>query len=1004
MKRSDQELRVLVVGSGPIVIGQAAEFDYSGTQACKVLRSMGAYTVLLNSNPATIQTDPETAHRVYIRTVNWKSAEEIIIREKINALVGCMAGQTGLNTLLDLHDRGILSKYSVEVLGTDPESIRRAEDRILFHRIMRENGMKVPESMSIDADTWKEKIDQIDFYPFMARTSFTLGGKSGAIVRNRAEAESLFRHAFADGKHGEIEIEHALGGMVEMEYEVIRDSLGNSIMICNMENLDPMGVHTGESIVVTPSLTINDRLHQKMREMAIKIAGILNIKGACNVQFAIDQENQEVYIVEVNPRTSRSSALASKATGYPIAKIATEIITGRKLTEIMNPITGNTSASFEPSQDYVVVKIPLWPEKQFPGENSIGVSMKSTGETMGIGRAFEEAFFKALVSTEIDLSRYFRVKIDGQYLREHIRKPTRERVGCIINAILQGVSIRELSEMSGWDSRILARIHEPLSALFQLNRDEVWEMLPDLKRWGIPDRIISWATGITELELLSKRREMNIIPSYRIIDSSSGEYRSGTGYLYSTYFEEDESGGPLEKSVIIMGSGPNRIAQGLEFDYSAVKAVRHLGKTGWNSLMINSNPETVSTDFDESGQLYFEPLVPEYVSGLIDRKNPLGVILQFSGQTGQNMAMILSKVHGDEIILGTSCNSIMNIEERGIFSGFLQKNGILQPEWRTAGDVEEIMKSVGMLHFPVIVRSSYIIGGSLMRILRKEKDLELYLEEYRKIPDGMEVHISSYLEGAREFDLDFICNGEEIVTIGIMEHLEPAGVHSGDAISIGGPGIPDKKLRDNAIHIASLLSREFSLKGFANLQFMEKNGDIYIIELNSRASRTIPIMAKHSGQHWVETGTSVIMGAKLAQIKNEDKDYFAKIPVFPFDRYPDSEIELGPEMKSTGEAMVSGTTLEELKRNMIQELSMTRRILLFEENQSRIHSHGKSRVIPEKEAIKMLDTHEGLTVYCPSVEKSREIRRKCVERDIPLIMEKKVLTFLYPDIEEIVLN
>ncbi len=1001
MKNSEHDLRVLVIGAGPIVIGQAAEFDYSGTQACKVLREMGAYTVLINSNPATIQTDSDTADRVYIRTVNWKNAEKIIVEEKINAIIGCMAGQTGLNTLLELDKRGVLDKYSVRVLGTQPEYVRMAEDRILFHELMRLNGIRVPESMNIEAGSWKQKLDGIDFYPFMARTSFTLGGKSGAIIRNRKEAEELFSHVFSEGRQKEMEIEHALGGLVEMEYEVIRDSTGNSIMICNMENIDPMGVHTGESIVVTPSLTIHDSLHQRMRREALKIADLLRIEGACNVQFAIDHEKDEIYTVEVNPRTSRSSALASKATGYPIAKIATELITGKILTEIINPITGNTSASFEPSQDYVVVKIPLWPEKQFPEEHDIGVSMKSTGETMGIGRTFEESFFKAIVSTELDLSKYFMRKLPAEYIEQHIRSPSRVRLGCIINAIKSGYSCENISEMSGWDERILMRVYEPLRRLFSMNREEIMQNLRELKITGIPDRIISWSSGISEKELIEIRRKIGIFPVYRIIDSSSGEYRSGTRYLYSTYGEEDESGGPLEGSIIIMGSGPNRIAQGLEFDYSSVKAVRYLRKIGKKPLMINSNPETVSTDFDESAQLFFDPLVPEYVSGLIDMKKPEGIIVQFSGQTGQNMAGILSEIHGREIILGTSYESIMNIEDRNLFSKYLQENEVLQPEWTVAGYSDSILEKVRELGLPVIIRSSFIIGGSLMKILRREDEVSEYVSNLKESGSGVELHISRFMERAREFDMDFLCSSGEIQVVGMMEHLERAGVHSGDAISIGGEGIPEEYVKEEAIRIAGLLSSGFSLKGFANLQFMEKDGRIYVIELNSRASRTMPIMSKHSGIQWIEYGTELILGGKIRNITDESHGFYAKIPVFPFDRYHNSNASLGPEMKSTGEAMVSGRTLEELRKNMIAEMGLADHLIVFSKETAAMIHDGKIQAMSRDEAERLFDHPQDKTVFCSNGKTDSAIRKKCVARDIPFITDDRVFSFLYPEKMEI---
>jgi carbamoyl-phosphate synthase large subunit len=986
---SGTEKRVLVIGSGPVVIGQAAEFDYAGSQACRILKKLGFYTVLLNSNPATIQTDEEMADKIYIRTINLKNATEIIREEKINGIVSGMAGQTGLNILLELYDSGILEQYNVEIMGTPPDGIKMAEDRVKFHEAMVSNGLNVPESRIIHRELWRRELEEIDFYPFIARTSFTLGGKSGKVIQNKEEAGLFLSSTFKDDAIKQIEIERSLLGMIEMEYEVMRDDEGNSIMVCNMENLDPMGVHTGESVVVTPSLTIPDRVHQEMRRQALRIAEILMIRGACNVQFAVNPSNYDIYVVEANPRTSRSSALASKATGYPIAKIATYIISGYSLNEIRNPITGNTSAAFEPSQDYVTVKIPLWPDTKFPEDMNIGVSMKSVGETMGIGRNFEEAFLKAIVSLETDLSRYFNGSIPMDEVVRNISYPHSRRVVNIISAIIKGMDINEISKITGWSEEILSKINGVLNHIFRKKEEDLWKNLKEYKEMGIPDRIISWITGKSEKEILQYRINNGIMPSIKLIDSSSGEYRSQTTYAYSAYGEHDDVENTTMESILIMGAGPNRIAQGLEFDYSSVKAVREIRKIGMSAIMINSNPETVSTDFDTSDELYFDPLVPEYVCGIIMKRKVKGIIIQFSGQTGQNMASIISEVLGKGTILGTSAESIEKIENRDLFSSFLREEGILQPEWVSAHNGKEIEKAAETIGLPVIVRSSFIIGGSLFKILRNNSELRNYVS----MASEGNYHVSRYIENAREFDLDFISNGKDIRVCGIMEHLEEAGVHSGDAISIMGKGIPEMWISERATDIARKIAIHFNILGFGNLQFMERNGEIYVIEMNARASRTIPVISKFTGINWVGLGINAIISSQLGNVSQNFNGFCAKIPVFPFDRFEHFSMNLGPEMRSTGEAMVIASSLEEIRLRVMEEAGVGKRYIINSGGKFNFYDGNSFAEVDRKKASSIIMEQGRKITYFETDAIDEDIRKMCYERKIPVFQGKRALDF-----------
>ncbi len=991
---SEEVMRVLVIGSGPVVIGQSAEFDYAGTQACRILRERSIYTILLNSNPATIQTDNYNADRVYIEPINVENAERIIETEGVTHIIGSMGGQTALNLVMELHNSGYLREKNVKILGTQPESIRIAEDRELFHSVMEKNGITIPWSVSLKRSNYREVATEIDYFPVILRTSFSLGGLSGKIINDSSELISVLDEIFSDSTQKSVEIEKSLLGLIEMEYEVIRDHRGNSIMVCNMENLDPMGVHTGESIVVTPSLTIPDNIHQKMRKTALDIAEIVGIVGACNVQFAIDLESEIFFVVEINPRTSRSSALASKASGYPIAKVATMVILGDSLVSISNPITENTSASFEPSMDYVIVKIPIWPVGKFSDSGTIGISMKSTGEAMGIGRSFEEAFLKALVSTELDFSKYFS-KVDRDETFSNLKTANWERLGYIISAMNMEIDSEKIAELTGWQINIVNRLSNMFKFLGKC-AENIEEYLPELKRYGYPDRVISWRSGISEYEILLMRKRVSLFPSFRMIDSSSSEFSSRTKYLYSTYYEDDECGPWKKDSVLILGSGPNRIGQGLEFDYSSVKAIQALKKFGYRSLMINSNPETVSTDFNTSDELYFDPISLEYVSGIIEKRKPYGIIIQFSGQTGQNMAYEIGKIYGEDIIMGTKPSSIARIENRSAFSRDLDQLGITQARWHEAFSINEIVEKSRLLQNRVIIRGSFIIGGSSMFVSRASADIEIFVNKMKNSAVKFPLLISELIEQATEYDMDFVSNNNQLLVAGILKQIEPAGIHSGDSMAICGPDIPNKELEERMRDIAAKFLNFYAITGFTNIQFMEKDGQLYVIELNARASRTVPFISKWSGVNWVENGIAMLLG-KDCIIKEENvKDYAVKIPVFPFNRFHDSDYLLSAEMRSTGEAMVRAPTFDLLKEKIKSFLRIrSERYIFYGKDHILLFDDNGKMEIKEEDAIKIINSSDNINVICSTDSHLRkEISHMADVKKIPLINNQYIWEFI----------
>lgn len=913
MPRDPSIKTVLIIGSGPVVIGQAAEFDYSGSQACLSMKEEGVKTVLLNSNPATIQTDFDIADRIYIEPITVGSVRRIAEKEHIDSVFFSVGGQTALNLAIELESSGVIKELSLKVLGTEVGSISLAEDRRKFHERMLEIGEPVAESHTLTSAGFMEQAEQIGKFPVIARTSFSLGGSGGSIMNNMDDLKKFCDWFFKSYSSDSIEVETSLFGLKEIEYEVIRDNTGNCITVCNMENLDPMGVHTGESIVVTPSQTLSDIEYQMLRRSAIRVISSLGIIGACNIQFALDPESEKYFIVEVNPRTSRSSALASKASGYPIARIASKIAVGYNLNEIRNPITRNTFAAFEPSLDYVTVKIPRWPFDKFHVTRTLGVQMKSIGEVMGIGRTFEEAMMKAIASLDNDMAGKIRIFESDERIREYISVPSDLRLYAIFEALFRNFKVEEISARSGYDPYFVWKIRNIVQALAGIEVGSIPENLPALKRLGVSDAIISSFAHLRAVDIFKYRLEKGIFPQFKSIDTCSGEFVSTTPYLYSTYDVENERNATTgKKKIMIIGSGPNRISQGLEFDYGSVKAIKKLRSDGYTTIMVNSNPETVSTDFDISDVLYFEPLTLEHISNIIQAEKPAGIIIQFSGQTGQNMALELSEIFGPEIILGTKPHDISHAEDRTYFAETMKRLGILQPEYTTVSNLQDVSTKIEEIRLPVILRSSFIIGGRAMDIINDRESLMKRSEELFRERPGFPILISRYVENADEIDVDFVSDGHSFAICGVCLHIEEAGTHSGDATMIMGRSIVPEKVMREIERIVSLLVPSFNLVGLSNLQLASNDSGVYIIELNTRSSRSVPFVSKATGINWVAHAVDAMLGGHLPHIQNANmKSYFIKVPVFPFKRFEDLDPILSPEMKSTGEGMGIGSTPEE---------------------------------------------------------------------------------------------
>jgi len=910
--------KVLVIGSGPIVIGQSAEFDYSGTQACRALREEGISVVLVNSNPATIQTDKETADIIYIEPLTLEFLEKIIKREKPDAMMATVGGQTGLNLAMELHRAGVLEKYNVKLIGTGPEAIDNAESREKFNNNMREIGVPilpgVPAKNYDDAYAFAEK----NGYPVILRPAFTLGGTGGGVAENKEELKKLLDFGFRLSATHEVLIEKSVLGWGEFEYEVVRDAYDNAIIICNMENFDPMGIHTGESIVIAPSQTLSDRDHQMLRDASLRIVRKLNIVGGCNVQLALNQKTGDFVVIEVNPRLSRSSALASKATGYPIARVATKIALGYALYEIKNAITG-TTAAFEPALDYCVVKIPKWPFEKFPNaDRRIGTQMKSTGEAMAIGRTFEESFMKCLRSIE--------VKVPEKIIpEEHLAKATDLRIFAILELLRRGTKFEDINKITNINPWFLERLNYLIQIEKELqnggkNPNEA--LLKTAKQIGFSDLQISKLTGMKELEIRKLRKSFGIIPTYKIVDSCAGEFEAVTPYFYSTYEHENEAtaiggetgtnGGRNGKTnnvrkIIIIGAGPIRIGQGIEFDYCCSHAAFALKELGIKSIMVNNNPETVSTDFDSSDRLYFEPLTFEDVMNIVENEKPEGVIVQLGGQTSINLAEKLTKAGVK--ILGTQMEGIDIAEDREKFRVLLHKLGIPQPENATATSCEEAIKVAGKIGYPIVVRPSYVIAGRGMQIIYDEERLRKFIEEAMSVSESKPVLIDKYLDNAIECEVDAVCDGEKIFIGGIMEHIEFAGVHSGDA-NISLPSVNlYQKVHKKIEEYTEKIAKSLGTIGLINVQYAVKGDTVYVIEANPRASRTVPFVSKTIGIPIAKIATKVLAGEKgILESKELEKaktlNYYAvKGVVFPFLKIKGADIALGPEMKSTGETM-----------------------------------------------------------------------------------------------------
>ena len=918
-KRTDIK-KIMVIGSGPIVIGQAAEFDYAGTQACTSLREEGYEVVLINSNPATIMTDSVIADRVYIEPLTLEFASRIIYKERPDAILGSLGGQTGLNLDVELAESGILDEYHVEVLGTALDAIEKAEDRDKFRELMYEIGEPVPESVIVH--TIEEAVDfaNINGYPVVVRPAFTLGGTGGGFAHSEAELRTICDNGLKISPVHQCLIEQSIAGYKEIEYEVMRDNADNAIVVCNMENVDPVGIHTGDSIVVAPTQTLTDRECGIMRASALKIIRALKICGGCNVQLALDPNSFKYYVIEVNPRVSRSSALASKATGYPIAKLAAKVAVGLTLDEIINPVTQTSYACVEPCIDYVVAKFPRFAFDKFPkGDRSLGTQMKATGEVMSIGRTFDEAILKAIRSLEMKTDHLEQKDVNAlseEELWKKLERSDDERIYVITALLRRGASVEDIFNVTKMDRYFLNRFKNIVAyeEVIAAHKGDL-EVLRHAKKMGFADSYIARKWEMSEREVYELRKQHQIIPVYKNVDTCAGEYISHTPYLYSTYEHENESISSNNKKIIVLGSGPIRIGQGVEFDYATVHCVKTLRECGYEAIVINNNPETVSTDYSISDKLYFEPLTIEDVMHIIDLEQPLGVIVQFGGQTAINLADKL--VERGVKILGTSLENIDRAEDRHEFEEMLHKLEIPQPMGETAVTVEEALVIANKIGYPVLVRPSYVLGGRAMEIVHNDDDLKVYMATaVKEISHDAPILVDKYIVG-KEMEIDAICDGEHVYIPGIMEHIERAGVHSGDSISVYPAPTASQQVKDTIIEYAIRIGKGFHFIGLYNIQFIvDRDEKVYVLEVNPRSSRTVPFLSKITGVPMSYVATRCVLGHSLKEqgyeegVHPEGERVFVKAPVFSFAKLRSVDTTLGPEMKSTGEALGGDDTLE----------------------------------------------------------------------------------------------
>ena len=925
-KRTDLK-SILIIGAGPIIIGQACEFDYSGAQACKALKAEGYRTILVNSNPATIMTDPETADVTYIEPITWQVVEKIIEKERPDAVLPTMGGQTALNCALDLDKHGVLKKFGVELIGANAHAIEKAEDRQKFKVAMTAIGLESAKSGVAHTleEAWEvQKRIAVEIgtsgFPAVIRPSFTLGGSGGGIAYNAEEFETICRRGLEASPTSELLIEESLLGWKEFEMEVVRDSADNCIIVCSIENLDPMGVHTGDSITVAPAQTLTDKEYQIMRNASIAVLREIGVDtGGSNVQFALNPHNGRMIVIEMNPRVSRSSALASKATGFPIAKVAARLAVGYTLDELKNEITaGATPASFEPTIDYVVTKVPRFAFEKFPTADArLTTQMKSVGEVMAIGRTFQESFQKALRGLEVGVDGLNQKTTDREKIQIELGEPGPERIWYVGDAFAQGFSMDEVHQLTHIDPWFLSQIKEIVDIELALEQrtlgDVDAETLLQLKRRGFSDRRLAFLLDTVEAEVRKLRHQYNVRPVYKRVDTCAAEFATNTAYLYSTYEQECESAPTDRKKIVVLGGGPNRIGQGIEFDYCCVHAALALREDGYETIMVNCNPETVSTDYDTSDRLYFEPLTLEDVLEIVHKEKPVGIIVQYGGQTPLKLARAL-EANGAPII-GTSPESIDVAEDRERFQKLLNKLNLRQPPNRTARTESEALNHAQDIGYPLVVRPSYVLGGRAMEIVHEQNDLERYMREAVKVSNDSPVLLDRFLNDAIEIDVDCLCDGQQVFIGGVMEHIEQAGVHSGDSACSLPPFSLSAEMTAEIKRQTSLMARALNVSGLMNVQFAVQKGDVYVLEVNPRASRTVPFVSKATGLQLAKIAARVMAGQTLAAqgVTTEVVPHYfsVKEAVFPFVKFPGVDTILGPEMKSTGEVMGVGVTFGE---------------------------------------------------------------------------------------------